>query len=1133
MAREVSIEIFAEFIVELQSYLPSIKKHIEDFAGDHARRESLGEAYRLTHTVKGATAMFGLPGASYIASFVENLLEDAINTERALSAQETDWANATIIHLDDYVSAIINGSTLPHTQLFSDVCAYHRLRDFTSEHDCAELEETHAKFMQDAALVGFETESLAASLAEIECAAPDTPDNYKTVIEDADAIEAESQEHHAFALSGADEKVSDVTGASIEFQMAENSAAAHEMESVPPELMEIFALEAEEHLRTMSAGFASFDSASANDANMREMMQDVRRSTHTLKGSAGVVGLLTVSKLAHRMEDLLDRIYDGERGLTREAVSLLMAGTDVLETLLHGHTRVVSSGLPVSDALREMQTRFTAFLAQEITQNVPAELSTQENSASEISTHDAPAFEFSTNEFATGKVTLPDAAMSEHTSDYAPFVEVANPSGTEEISYASIAQEIVAQHFAQVSTPQTISEVSRETEESIGAAAASSGALNVNSQYRMVRVPLARLDALVKSANELVINRTMIEQRLAELNHKVVELQENAVRLRDVSAKLESEYEIGALGNVQPLALTGAVNAPAFTNPAALRALVTSPSSLNAPAQLRSLSIEVGEFDELEFDRYTEFHVLSRQLDETSRDITASGGELEQLIESFDYALERQRRLTVDMQELLLRARMVPLASLAPRLQRTVRVVADQQNKFIDFHMQAENVELDSSMLHQLVDPLLHLLRNAVDHGIESPQVRRARGKAERGTIFLRAYQEGTQVVVEINDDGGGINGEAIRAAAIRAGLVASEEAAQMSDKEAWAYIFRPGFSTAREVSEISGRGVGMDVAKFVVSNLQGTLDVDSTPHVGTRFTIRLPLTLGVMRAVLIKARDARYAIPIYSVARVLRVKDEQIETVNGNSLLRVDDKTYTFAYIDESLDARRNTLRQRSSRLTVLLVRVGTEQIALAVDELTEEREIVVKSLGAHLRHLSDFIGATILGDGSIVPILNPRTIAQRVVANAGRISSSATEKRKATSSVVSTPTSQSISVLIVDDSPSVRRVMANLVNNANWQAHTAHDGLDALEQLTTLPTPPSIILLDLEMPRMNGYELLAALKDNAEYAHIPTVMITSRSGDKHRQRAFDLGISDYLTKPYTDDDLIALIRRLAVSGQ
>lgn len=1125
MEREVSVEIFAEFIVELQTYLPAIKKHIEDFANDAMRRESLDEAYRLTHTVKGAAAMFGLPGASYIASFVESLLEDAVNGERALSQEETDWTDATITHLDDYVSAIISGSTLPHTQLFGDVCAYYRLRDFEAGNDSVALEETHAKFMQDAVLVGFETESLAA-FAEIK--------NTKTTNahEEFEVVEAgateDIKENISVASSGENEDVFIATNASYESHITtEKSASMDELESVPPELMEIFALEAEEHLRTMSASLSALDASSSFDANARALVQEVQRSTHTLKGAAGVVGLMAVSKLAHRMEDLLDQIYDGERRLTREAVSLLMAATDILENLMHGNAQVANSGLPIPEALREIQARFTSFFAQDTTERSAQEISLLDNLTSEVSAHDAR-----TSEIGITEVALQDAA-SEYVVENTPVVEVANAIETAEVSYAAIAHEIVAQHSMQDSMPQMIDDASREKEES-AIAAASARASNAAAQNRIVRVPLARLDALVKSASELVINRTMIEQRLAELNHKVSELQENAARLRDVSTKLETEYEIGALGNVQPLVLSGGMtNAPAFTNPTALRAMLASPASLNALASVRSLSVEVGEFDELEFDRYTEFHVLSRQLDETSRDITASGGELEQLIEAFDHALERQRRLTVDMQELLLRARMVPLSSLTPRLQRTVRVVADQQNKLIDFHMEAENVELDSSMLHRIVDPLLHLLRNAVDHGIESPQVRLARGKAERGTINLRAYQEGTQVVVEINDDGGGINGSAIREAAVRAGFITSEEAAQISDKEAWSYIFRPGFSTAREVSEISGRGVGMDVVKVVVSNLQGTLDIDSTLHVGTRFTIRLPLTLGVMRAVMVKSCDALYAIPIYSVARVLRVRSEQVETVNGNPTLRVDDKTFAFAYLDESLGARYDGTHRLPSRLTVLLVRIGTEQIALAVDELTEEREIVVKSLGAHLRHLSNFIGATLLGDGSIIPILDPRSLAQRILANTVRVGSSVSKKMNATNSNFASPAPQTVNVLIVDDSPSVRRVAANLVGGAGWQAHTAQDGLAALEQLATLSTLPSIILLDLEMPRMNGYELLAALKANVEYAKIPTVMITSRSGDKHRQRAFDLGVSDYMTKPYADDDLIALIRKLAIGGQ
>ncbi|MBA3712713.1 MAG: hybrid sensor histidine kinase/response regulator [Pyrinomonadaceae bacterium] len=467
-----------------------------------------------------------------------------------------------------------------------------------------------------------------------------------------------------------------------------------------------------------------------------------------------------------------------------------------------------------------------------------------------------------------------------------------------------------------------------------------------------------------------------------------------------------------------------------------------------------------------------------------------------------------------------MRVRMVPLATMVTRLHRTVRVVADQERKLVDLIVEGENIELDTTVIDQMADPLLHALRNAVSHGIEVTERRRLLGKNERGSIRLRAYYEGSEVVIQISDDGSGIDPSALRAKAIAGGFFSSAEAAAMTDKDALSLIFLPGLSTAKEISEVSGRGIGMDIVRDYVNKLQGTLTVDSTPGHGATFTIRLPMTLAVTRALLVKANQETFAVPLSSVKQLLRVEREEVERLSAEPVIRAGGKVYPMIRLGEALNLKQPLDAPLSSRLPVLILGAGENQVALVVDQLIEGREIVIKSLGNHLRRVQGIMGATLLGDGRVIPILNPVDLVGRKVASAS--AQAPTPRRTAEVRRV-------INVMIVDDSPSVRRVTSNLIKSAGWQFSTAKDGLDALEVLQNSTELPGVILLDVEMPRMDGYELLAALKRQDAYRLIPVVMVTSRTGEKHRRKGFDLGASEYLSKPYQDDMLLGIIRKLA----
>jgi chemosensory pili system protein ChpA (sensor histidine kinase/response regulator) len=837
---------------------------------------------------------------------------------------------------------------------------------------------------------------------------------------------------------------------------------------IDPEMVEVFSMEAEDHLRLISAGLSALD----QDSRDRESLQAVRRSAHTLKGAAGVVGMRTITKLSHRMEDLLDQLYEGSREVTPDAMSILLASAEVLENLVRG-----ASPKSVRGVTADLYARYATLL-----------------NATEISVEDATSAE--TRESVTF-------------STYEPVVTVGNEA------------VIDLEQFAAQSERSANADGEVESTDKVRA-----GSPGKRAASRVVRVPLERLDALVKLISELVISRTVLEQRMSDFVREVEELQHSTDRMQRVSTKLGTEYEAKSFASGNPTLLDVKRIRQEIVSErlAAMPAMPGSSFGTDiAPSGFAPLNFAAHGFDELEFDRFTEFHSLSRELAEASGDANAVGNELENLLGDFDQVLNRQRRLTSEIQERLMRVRMVPLSTLSARLQRTVRVTADKEQKLVDLRLEGENIELDTTVLDQIADPLLHLLRNSVGHGIEPPTSRRGLGKPERGTIILRAFHEGTETVIEVTDDGRGLDPAAIRQKVAAEGFFSHSEVEAMSDKEVFNLIFLPGLSTAQEVSEVSGRGVGMDVVKEHITKLQGTLVLDSVPGRGVRFTLRLPMTLAVTRALLVRANEETFALPLNAVKQIMRIERSEIDRLGAEPVVRVGGNVYPLIRLGQILNLRQPA-DETMARVPVLILSVGGRQIALAVDQLIEGREIVIKSLGNHLRRVPGLMGATLMGNGRVIPILNPVDLV-------GSDTMTATPIREARASKGSQPATRrrTISVMIVDDSPSVRRVMTNLAGGAGWQSSAAKDGLEALEILQTAHKLPDVILADIEMPRMDGYELLAALKRQDNYRGIPVVMITSRTGEKHRRKALDLGASEYLSKPYQDEVLLDLVRKLA----
>ncbi|HEY8599274.1 MAG TPA: Hpt domain-containing protein [Thermomicrobiales bacterium] len=634
---------------------------------------------------------------------------------------------------------------------------------------------------------------------------------------------------------------------------------------------------------------------------------------------------------------------------------------------------------------------------------------------------------------------------------------------------------------------------------------------------RSVRVDIAHLDNLLNLVGELVINRTSQEQHLERLGRTSSELALSVERLRRVGAQLENRYEVAEL-------LRG--ESPRGSSQTDRQQSPTRPHLTLVGPDAGDNARAYDEFDSLEMDRYTELHRISRELVEIAADINTAGNEFNGLYDSFDQTLSRQGRIATDLQDRMMEVRLVPLSTLTARLYRAVRGVATRRGRATELLIEGETVEIDKVLLEEITDPLLHLVRNAADHGIESPELRRQRGKPESGTIRLMAAREGNEAVIRVQDDGAGIDLEQVLDKALARGIIRRRDG--LTREQILDLIFLPGFSTSPTISDISGRGVGLDVVRTNVTRLKGSLDVDSTLGVGTTFTIRLPIMLAVTRALLVRSGAQTFAIPLPVVEQVAFFRKELVSTVGGNELFDLGGETYPVLYLNRALDLGGDT--ELSSGARALIVGNADRRMALVVDELVGQQEVVVKRLGRHLQSVAGVAGATILGSGQVVLILN---ILDLIGARRNVRSGSVPHIAPAPITPTVWPQSGNAGrvAMVVDDSLSVRRVLTRTLERDGWQVLGAKDGVEALEMLAW--ARPQVLILDIEMPRMDGYELTSLLRNHPDHQALPIAMLTSRAGEKHRRKAFDLGVSSYLVKPFEEAELLRTVRDLSTAAR
>ena len=655
------------------------------------------------------------------------------------------------------------------------------------------------------------------------------------------------------------------------------------------EANEIFRLEAEEHLQTISMYVAALESSPTN----LEPIQGIRRATHTLKGAAGMMGFRAIAELCHISEDLLDSVTEGVIHISPSIVSLILDTAEALDTLINQK----GSEAENQTVAQSLRARYTELLGDH---------SSLSNAIQEVIES-----EFEESESAI----LEEAPVTN---------VVSNTAGVQ---------------------PATRGDLS-------------------------VRVPLLKLDELVNLFGELLVNRSVLEERLQRLMRLVSDTGVSSARLLDVGQKLESRFEATTLPSGRSVQVMPGQGS---------QSLGYNFGGNGKNSNNRVEPSHLAEFDELELDRYTEFHQLARGLSEGISDMTTLSNEMEAIIRDCESVFARENRLNTTFQDRLMKARLVPLATMIPRLYRTARAVALKQQKEFEFVLEGQETEVDRTVIEEIAGPLLHLMRNAVNHAIESPELRVLKGKSPAGQIKLSAAYEGNQVVITVRDDGTGIDPQRVRNAAIEQNIIRSDQ--ELTDGEMIELIFRPGFSTAEVLSEESGRGVGLDVVRDSVSRLRGSLEVESTPGQGTAFTMKFPTSLAIQSTMMIRVGEHQFAVPTVMVESIGRLDNFKQSTFAGKPAIIVQNDLYPLNFLSQLLGL---PVSEPDEKAPVLLVHTDRHRVGLVVDEIKGKLDVVMKNLGPHLRQVQGIAGGTVMGNGRVVLVLElsellasrPRTI-------------------------------------------------------------------------------------------------------------------------------------------------------------
>lgn len=867
-------------------------------------------------------------------------------------------------------------------------------------------------------------------------------------------------------------------------------------DDIDPDMAEIFLEEADEILVE-----ARNDLDKWLEDQSPSHLQDLQRQLHTLKGGARMCGARGLGDLAHGLEFIYEGLLNGRYSYSTELVKLLNKTHDFIQLIidtLHDTTTLPHSPellnaiqifrqegrVVLDEAAVASQTQPTEVVSSDpepVGQQPVIEEQAQETAVTATTEEDQESQQNQAAEIVAEEVTAQPEIVEQATEVDVPS-EPAKPEQTD-----IVTQPVTVEEVAEDAPPKIVefrpTEVAKPADKVVPK--------ETREATEQIKVSAELLDNLVNLAGETSIYRSRVEQQNSDLASALLEMDATIERVRDQLRRLDTETQAQIISRHQT-----------------------------------EVSTSYADFDPLEMDQYSQIQQLSRSLFESASDLQDLKDTLMRRNRDVETLLQQQGRINTELQEGLMRTRMVPLDRIAPRLRRLVRQVSSELDKQVDLVIGNTAGEMDRGVIDAIVAPLEHMIRNSLDHGIESKDVRLAKGKPAKGTISLDLIREGGEMVLRLKDDGAGISISTVREKAINKGLMSADEG--LTDKEILQFILEAGFTTAKKITQISGRGVGLDVVVNAVKQLGGALTLDSEEGKGTTFSIRLPINLSVSRALMIRVADDHYAIPMSTVEGVSYISAEQQKEFYqfGTAELEYGGESYRVKYLSELLGHQLPNQAQQvtEERAPVILVRSGEHYVALRVDELLPSSEVVVKSLGAQFLSVPAISGATILGDGNVIIILDLSALVRSYYANQQHIIR--TDERRTNLTEEQQPVKRSPIVMVVDDSVTVRKVTTRLLERQGMQVVTARDGLDAVTQLEE--KVPDIMLLDIEMPRMDGFEVATRVRHEERTKHLPIIMITSRSGEKHRERALSIGVNEYMSKPFMDAKLIKSISDL-----
>ncbi|KXB29569.1 hybrid sensor histidine kinase/response regulator [Dechloromonas denitrificans] len=1150
---EIDAELLAIFLEEANEVLASIEEQSALLAVDPHNVDALTNIRRSTHTLKGSGRMVGLKDLGETAWELEQTLNQWLRQDQLVTPDLMRMIGDGHRLFSAWVAHLESGDGLvPETSALVALAA--RLRGV--EEPAAVLAPVVVPPVVPVAEAVSESPietvpEVSAVSQFVELPVPDLADEAPAIVLELPAIDDLLPDSEATPLPAAAEPVIEdlhllATAEALEDLLAPDEAVLRstvENEqilpsvSASPTLYDIFREEARGHLQTLLDSYAELEASPGAPTTF-----EMTRAAHTLGGIAATVGLMPLHHLAIALEHALLR-RDGsaqpesiegletvrqtiitlegmfaalaEQQAPEEQGQLIGALGDIypppaieaaeaapvielttaeiipLPGLAAMPEIAAAAPLPVLPQLTdELDEQLLPIFLEEAADQL-RDLTTQSRAwradlGSDVPPHAIARLlhTFKGNARMAGAMNLGELThLLETRVEEAMHAGQVTPSFIDEIENGCDTLALAVERLR--AGPQEVpaaAEAALETEAPLAAPAAtaadSESESEAGGQRATLRVRADLIDRLVNEAGELSIARTRIEGEMRSLKGSLLDLTENVIRLR----RQLREIEIQAEGQIQ--------------------------------ARVAHAPEGEAQFDPLELDRFTRFQELTRFMAESVNDVATVQQNLLKNLDDANAAILAQSRLNHSLQQELMGVRMIPFASQSERLYRIVRQTAKDVGKRASLDIVGGQVEIDRSVLDKMMAPLEHMLRNAVTHGIESREERLAAGKPEAGEITMALAQEGNEIILSMSDDGKGLDAQRIRARAEAMGLLPAGQPADAATL--YDFIFQPGFSTAAELSQVAGRGVGMDVVKTEVAALGGRIEILSQPGQGTTFRLYLPLTLAVTQTLLVRAGTQLYAVPSTMIEQVKEMKEKPLAALREKGEAEWQGNRYPFHFLPNLLGDPA-AVPELHRQYWVLLLRSGTQRVAVQVDELKGNQEVVVKNIGAQLARVVGIAGATVLGDGRVVLILNPVALASRLPAVSVQMAVPVAAAPEA-AQVPHVPT-----VLVVDDSLTVRKITSRLLNREGYQVVLAKDGVDALEQL--IDVMPDVILSDIEMPRMDGFDLLRNIRADERLRQLPVIMITSRTADKHRNYALEIGANHYLGKPYDEEELLGLV--------